>query len=104
MNPTISGLGMRTLEIGRTPLVGKIDKVCFEQSKNCTSVTRPTCIFGILSLNLKCVKVCAARFSNHSRTDLVFSSSTLTLFHYKVVLSEPFHLHIKFCIIFLLYI
>src|SRR6266480_4446282 len=79
MNPAISGLGMRTLDIRRAPFVDKIYNFCSEQLKNCDSVILATCAFGVLGLNVKCVKAYAAHFSRNSRIDLISSSSSLAL-------------------------
>ncbi len=53
MNPAISDIGIRTLDIKRTPLVVNIDNPCLEQLKNGVSIVFPTREFGVLGLNLK---------------------------------------------------
>src|SRR4051812_1398473 len=78
MNPSISGLGIRTLDIGRAPFVDKIYNFCFEQLKNCDSVILATCAFGVLGLNVKCAKAYAAHFSRDSRVELVSSLSLVS--------------------------
>ena len=90
MNPTIFGLEMRTFDIGRTPLVDKIDNSCFVQWKNCDSIVSLTCKFGILCWNVKCAKVCVAHFSSKTRTHFPRRHH----YHHK---SYHYHHHHHFC-------